>query len=339
MIFNTKIVDFILTEFDNGINLFTETPFYKGDSMVRKSGLSFKLTEEEFNEYIKCSEDIMYFAERYCQIKREDGSIGHIKLRDYQKEYLDILNSKKYVVSAIARETGINIIHAIHILFLSIFNNEKTTLIVSNSLESSREVISLIQDIYCNLPFFMKPGVSAWNQKSILFENGCKIRTAARSKTPAIGFTIDYLYIFEFAHIPPNIIEPYYSALYPMMSSRQNSKIVISSTPNGENFFYELLKNAERDGSDPLKNSYTPYRVSYDQVPGRDENWVKNKIEEWLGNEEIFNQEYRLMFNPNVKEVKILTDNSSVHEYLELPTKEYLLSELKRLEDLINKLN
>jgi hypothetical protein len=61
----------------------------------------------------------------------------------------------------------------------------------------------------------LKAGIKNWNQKSMVCENGCKIRTAARSKAPAIGFTIDFLYLDEFARVPSNIIEPYYTAVYP----------------------------------------------------------------------------------------------------------------------------
>ena len=115
----------------------------------------------------------------------------------------------------------------------------------------------------------MKPGIKTWNQKSLTFENGCRIKTSARTKTPAIGFTIDVLYLDEFAHIPSNIIEPYYTAAFPTTAAVQNSKIIITSTPNGMNLFHKLLTDAERPDGDPQKNNYKPMRVYWYQVPGR----------------------------------------------------------------------
>jgi hypothetical protein len=142
-------------------------------------------------------------------------------------------------------------------------------MIVANKGDTAIEIVDKVKSIYTLLPFFLKPGVKTWNQKSLTFENGCRIKTSARSKTPAIGFTIDVLYLDEFAHIPSNIIEPYYTAAYPTVSAVQNSKIIITSTPNGMNLFHKLLNDAERPDGDPLKNNYKPMRVYWHQVPGR----------------------------------------------------------------------
>jgi len=142
-------------------------------------------------------------------------------------------------------------------------------MIVANKGDTAIEIVDKVKSIYTLLPFFLKPGVKIWNQKSLTFENGCRIKTSARSKTPAIGFTIDVLYLDEFAHIPSNIIEPYYTAAFPTVSAVDNSKIIITSTPNGMNLFYRLLLNAERPEGDPLKNNFKAMRVYWYQVPGR----------------------------------------------------------------------
>jgi hypothetical protein len=158
---------------------------------------------------------------------------------------------------------------AITILHYLTFNNDKNAMIVANIAATTIEIVDKIKSIYSLLPFFLKVGIKNWNQRSIIFENGCRIKTAARSKTPAIGFTIDLLYMDEFAHIPSNIIEPYYTAAFPTVSAIQNSKIIITSTPNGMNLFYKLLTDAERPDGDPLKNNYKALRVYWYQVPGR----------------------------------------------------------------------
>ena len=71
---------------------------------------------------------------------------------------------------------------------------------------------------------------------SLIFDNGCKIKTEKRTKEPAIGFTIDLLYLDEFAHIPQNIIEAYYTAVIPILSSIDNSRLIITSTPKRYEF-------------------------------------------------------------------------------------------------------
>lgn len=164
---------------------------------------------------------------------------------------------------------------SIFLLHTILFNNDKNIMIVANKGDTSIEIVDKIKSIYTLLPFFLKPGIKVWNQKSLTFDNGCRIKTSARTKTPAIGFTIDVLYLDEFAHIPSNIIEPYYTAVYPVTSAIKNSKIIITSTPNGMNLFHKLLTDAERPDGDPLKNNYKPMRVYWYQVPGRFTTYVR----------------------------------------------------------------
>ncbi len=88
MIFNTKIIELIkgmTSDGENWSEIFKETPFYDGDQSIRKSGITFQFTNKEHEEYIKCSQDVMYFAENYCFIKIENGTISKIELRGYQK--------------------------------------------------------------------------------------------------------------------------------------------------------------------------------------------------------------------------------------------------------------
>lgn len=158
---------------------------------------------------------------------------------------------------------------AIVILHFALFNDDKNTMIVANKGTTVIEIIDKIKKIYMLLPFFLKMGVLNWNQKAITFDNGCTIKTEKRTKEPAIGFTIDFLYLDEFAKIPNNIIRPYYTSVVPVVSSVNNSRIVITSTPDGYNLFHELLMGAEKEKGDPTKNPYSALRVYWWQIPGR----------------------------------------------------------------------
>ena len=174
----------------------------------------------------------------------------------------------RYYTNGILSHNTINA--AIYILHFITFHADKNVMIAANKGDTVVEIIDKIKNIYKQLPFFLKAGITNWNQKNIIFgDTGCRIKSTARSKEPAIGFTIDFLYLDEFAHIPRNIIEPYYTAIYPTVSAIENSKIIITSTPNGPNLFQRLLTNAERIEGDHLKNAFNAMRVYWDQVPGR----------------------------------------------------------------------
>jgi hypothetical protein len=270
VIFTTELINDVTDRINDGVVIKRfENPWYQSEIGLRKSGLTFKMSQDEIEEYIRCKLDIHYFAEKYCKIKTEDGSIQNIRLRDYQKKILDLYTGSRFSILMGSRQIGKTINAAIAMLHYVTFNNDKNIMIVANIASTTIEIIDKIKSIYQNLPFFLKSGLKNWNQRTIIFENGCRIKSAARSKTPAIGFTIDFLYLDEFAHIPSNIIEPYYTAVFPVVSAVENSKIVITSTPNGMNLFHRLLNDAERPEGDPLKNNYRAMRVYWYQVPGR----------------------------------------------------------------------
>lgn len=192
---------------------------------------------------------------------------------------------------------------AIMMTHYCIFNNDKTIMIVANKGATVIEILDKIKDIYKLLPFFLQPGVTNMNQSSMIFgDTGCRIRTAARSKEPAIGFTIDLLYLDEFAHIPRNIIEPYYRAAYPTVSAVKNSKIIITSTPNGLNLFHRILIDSERKEGDSMKNGYKSLRVYWYQVPGRFMSYVRMnrfKLEKFGLTYEDVLTECKRLYDPN----------------------------------------
>lgn len=295
MIFNSELVNQATDKINDGIVLKRyQNPWLKSEIGVRRSGVVFKMTPEEQEEYIRCALDIHHFAENYCMVKTEDGTIDNIDLRDYQIEMLDNLVNNRFNIFMFSRQTGKTISSSIFMLHTILFNNDKNIMIVANKGDTATEIVDKIKSIYTLLPFYMKPGIKVWNQKSLTFDNGCRIKTSARTKTPAIGFTIDLLYLDEFAHIPSNIIEPYYTAVFPTVSAIQNSKIIITSTPHGMNLFHKLLIEAEKPEGDPLKNNYKAMRVYWYQVPGRFVTYIRlnsHKMYEYgVTKEDIFEQ-------------------------------------------------
>jgi hypothetical protein len=304
-IFTTKLVEEVTDKINDGVVLKRyQNPWFSSEIGLRKSGITFMMSDDEIQEYIKCKLDIHYFAEKYCRIKTEDGSIQNITLRDYQKDILDLYTKNRFSMLMGSRQIGKTINAAITMLHYVSFNNDKNIMIVANIAGTTIEIIDKIKSIYQQLPFFLKVGLKNWNQRTIIFENGCRIKSSARSKTPAIGFTIDFLYLDEFAHIPSNIIEPYYTAVFPVVSAIENSKIVITSTPNGMNLFHKLLMDAERPEGDPLKNNYKAKRVYWYQVPGRFVTYLRlnpHKMHEFGATKEKILEQVSSEFNPITK--------------------------------------
>ena len=96
------------------------------------------------------------------------------------------------------------------------------------------------------------------------------------------------LFLDEFAFVQNS--EEFYTSTYPVISSGKDTKVIITSTPNGvNNMFYKLWDKAKKKES-----SFKCFEASWRDVPGRDEKW---KLET-IGNTspEQFRQEYECEF-------------------------------------------
>lgn len=228
--------------------------------------------------------------ERVTFIKSYSSSVGMYDVT------VDDENHRFYSNGILSHNT---IMTALTLLHYICFNVEKNVLLVANKGDTSKEVMNKMKEIYVRLPFFMQPGIENWAVNSVSFDNDCYIQAIATTSTPAIGFTIDFLYVDEFAHIPQNIATLFWKSIIPTMDAVKTSKIVITSTPNGMNLFYDVYTAAEKN-----LNGYIPIKTYWNEVPGRDEIWKDDKIAE-LGNGnidlglELFNQEYDLQFITN----------------------------------------
>jgi hypothetical protein len=260
----------------------TDTGYHPvSDIHITQPYINYIVRTKDFE--LSCADNHIVFDDNMNEIFVKDLKIGSliqtesgiqkvksIGIENYKLSMFDLTvdhpNHRFYTNGILSHNT---VSSAIFILHTILFNNDKNVMIVANKGDTAVEIVDKVKSIYSLLPFFLKPGVKTWNQKSLTFDNGCRIKTSARTKTPAIGFTIDLLYLDEFAHIPSNIIEPYYTAAFPTVSAVQNSKIIITSTPNGMNLFHKLLTDAERPDGDSQKNNYKPMRVYWYQVPGR----------------------------------------------------------------------
>lgn len=179
---------------------------------------------------------------------------------------------------------------SIFIAWYSLFNFDKNSLILSNKGATTREIIDKGKTILEHLPFFLKPGIIKWDVFNSKFDNGCRIIGQTTTKKAAIGFTIHLLFMDEFAHIPQNFVDTFYENVYPTVSASTNSKVIITSTPNGFNKFYDIYAASEKG-----VNEYTPFRVDWWDVPGRDDAWMRQEVAN-LGSEEAFNRQYGNQF-------------------------------------------
>jgi len=293
------------------------SPFFDGKTDQRAADIVFEYADEEIGEIAKCANDVVYFGNKYCYSMTDEG-VSRIELRKYQKTMLKDFQDNRFNVMLASRQIGKTVTSSIFIAWYICFHYDRNVMVVANKLATTAEIVDKIKTVLKNLPFFMQPGIVTSAVTSMKFDNGNRLFSQATTKTAAIGFTIHLLYADEFAHIHPNFLEPFYRSIYPTLSSSKISRMIISSTPNGMNLFYDIYQGAIQK-----KNAFNPIRVDWWQVPGRDEEWKKREIAN-LGNEELFNQEYGNQFLASSR----LLLSSEILQYIKRISKNYKWKEI-----------
>ena len=176
-----------------------------------------------------------------------------------------------------------------YLIHQAIFRDNINIAILANKRETSFELMQKLQTSYENLPKWLQQGVLAWNKGSIELENGSRITASSTSSSAVRGFSYNIVMLDEFAFVPTNVAEDFFSSVYPTISSGKSTKVIIVSTPNGMNHFYKLWNDAEKG-----RNSYRPTEAHWSEVPGRDEAWKQETIANT--SEQQFQQEFECDF-------------------------------------------
>ncbi|MBS7358181.1 MAG: terminase family protein [Bacteroidales bacterium] len=283
------------------------SPFFERDLELRAPNIPFKMTEWEYEEYMKCYNNPLYFIEHYCKFRTDKGD-SLVELRDYQREIISLsteevfeeelqLFAPKYhnIIWLSARQSGKTTTLCSILTYKMVMNHSFTAAVMANKSDTATELVQKITNIIKGLPYFLKPGCINFGKTGLKFDNGSQLISSATTNTASIGFTIHFMILDEFAHIPDNIVNNFWRSVYPTLSSSKISQCMIISTPNGTtNKFFEIYTSAINGTS-----SWRALRTDYWQVPGHGEEWAKRMRADF--GEEEFAQEFELQFNKNSK--------------------------------------
>ncbi len=186
---------------------------------------------------------------------------------------VDTFHDNRFTICKLPRQSGKSTIIVSYLLHYVLFNDNVNVAILANKSSTARDLLGRLQLAYEHLPKWMQQGVLNWNKGSIELENGSRIVAASTSSSAVRGSTFNIIFLDEFAYVPNNIAEEFFSSVYPTISSGQSSKVMIVSTPHGMNMFYKMWMDAINK-----KNDYVPTEVHWSEVPGRDEEWKEQTI-------------------------------------------------------------
>jgi len=256
---------------------------HRGNDLIRGHNTKYSFTKEELLEYKKCRDDVVYFLENYIYIINLNEGKVLFKPYEFQKEMLATYSNHNRVVVVTGRQQGKTISCAAFLLWYALFNKDKTIGVLGNKLATAREILSRINLMLEHLPFFLQPGCRNINKGTIEFSNGSEVFCAATSSSSIRGKSLDVAYLDEFAFV--DNAEEFYTSTYPVISSGKNTKLIMTSTPNGFNLFHKFYSDAVEG-----KSEYVPLRYTWKDDPTKDDEW--ERVTRASVSEQQFQQEF-----------------------------------------------
>jgi len=222
------------------------------NNKYRKADVVFKLTTKELNEHIKIKQSFEYFINAYFK-----------DINPHLKKLAICYHNNRLNLSVVARQIGISTVSAICILYYIMTNTNVNIMVNHFKIAENREFINKLLIYYNKLPFHLRPGIKAINKYNIIFENNINLNFSNSTNTSC---NIDYLYLDAFALYSESRLDQYLKNIFPRLIARNNTKIIITSQPNGNNVFQELSEKTD---------IWNVNILDYTTVASRDEAWSR----------------------------------------------------------------
>ena len=293
-----------------------ESKGYLGNQNLKRPNTPIAYTEEQLKEIAKCMEDPIYFIKNYVKIVNVDRGLIPFEMWPFQEEMVQSFHNNRFTLAKMPRQVGKTTTTAGYMLWSILFQENYSIAILANKGALAREILDRIKYAYEYLPKWLQQGILTWNKGNIELENGSKIFAYATSASGVRGGTYNLIFLDEFAFVPHNMAQEFFTSTDPVISSGKSTKVIIVSTPNGLNMFYKMWTDAVEK-----RSLYTPIEVHWSMVPGRDENWKQETIRNT--SEEQFRQEFECV------------DGDTIVEIFDKKTKEEYRVRIRDLYDLI----
>jgi len=225
------------------------------------------LKEKIKEEFIKCSQDPVYFMKKYYTIQHPTRGRQLFDLYPFQEKVLRLF--QKYPDSIInkSRQLGISTLVSAYSLWLMIFNKDKNVLVIATKQDVAKNMVTKVRFAYDNLPVWLRIGATAIenNRLSLRLTNGSQIKAVSAAGDSGRSEAVSLLVIDEAAFI--DNIETIYTAA--KMTLATGGGCIALSTPNGMgNWFHKTYSTAQKQ-----ENNFIPISLPWSVHPERDQSW------------------------------------------------------------------
>ena len=200
---------------------------YLGNDNLKRIGIELSYTEEQIKEILKCSEDPVYFIKNYVKIVNVDHGLVPFTMWPFQEDMVHTFHDNRFSICKMPRQVGKTTTAAGYMLWSVLFQENYNIAILANKGSLAREILGRIQYAYEYLPIWLQQGIKVWNKGNIELENGSKIAAFATSAAGVRGGSYNLIFLDEFAFVPKNMADEFFTSTYPVISSGKTTKVII----------------------------------------------------------------------------------------------------------------
>lgn len=245
-----------------------------------------QLTQEQ----IKCKDDPVYFINNYVKYYDFKDGLSQFKLYEPQEKLIHKYHKNRFNIVMAPRQVGKTSMDLFYILHHIIFNDNVTDGLFSFNKKNATNSLESLITAYKNLPEWLQHKIIKWNKSTIELENGSKVIANNITYSSFKGRSFDYIMLDEFAFIPDKDAQDFMTVIFPILSARNSSKIIIASSIKQQNCYFNKIWKDSEDG----KNSFVRTAIKWNEVPGWDDEW-KEKMIQNIGIDR-FKQEFECEF-------------------------------------------
>ena len=157
---------------------------YRDNPHLKRVGVKVQFTQEQVQEYIKCSQDPVYFA-KYITIINLDQGLVPFNMYDFQKDMINTFNDNRFVIVKCPRQVGKTTTAVAYLLWTVLFKDAQNVIVLANKGKTANDILGKLQLAYENLPLWLQQGVVEWNKGRIELENGSVITASSTASSAA----------------------------------------------------------------------------------------------------------------------------------------------------------
>jgi hypothetical protein len=270
--------------------------------LTKKAHVKETFTEQHLLDLAACSDPntgYHYFCKNYFYIQHPVKGKMLFEPFEYQTRLLDAYHGHRFNINMLPRQMGKTTCAAGYLLWYAMFHPDQTILISAHKYTGSQEIMQRIRYAYELCPDYIRAGVVNYNKGSMEFDNGSRIVSTTTTGNTGRGMSISLLYCDEFAFVPANIADEFWTSISPTLAT--GGRAIITSTPNSdEDTFAIIWKEANKkfdefgNEQEVGVNGFFPYTCKWSEHPDRDEKWAQ--LERGRIGEERFRREYNCEF-------------------------------------------